>query len=110
MSQIKFKEITSENENLSSIFYTNDDLNTCARKFIKKLNDCIYKCFRKIRISDRPNKEIKKLFEKRKILRGKSDENSKDELEEVEENLAEMCAESNYNKIMEEISQIDCEE
>ena len=63
----------------------------------------VYKCFKKIRISDWPNQEIEKLFKKRKVLRSKSDDKSKLELSEAEAKLAEKCAEDNYNKIMEEI-------
>ena len=50
------------------------------------------------------------LFEKRKILRSKSDEASKADLEEVERKLDEKCAESNYKKIKEEIANIKVDE
>ena len=46
----------------------------------------------------------------RKILRNKTDEASKAELEKVEHALAEKCAKSNYDKIMDEIKDIDCED
>ena len=108
--QIKFKEITSRNGNFSEIFQSNVDLNAATEKFIKKLNDCIYQSFKKIRITERQNKEIQELFDKRKILRGKNDETSKIELKEVESKLAEKCAETNYLKIKEELGRINCEE
>jgi hypothetical protein len=79
-------------------------------KFFKKLDDCIYQSFTKIRIINRPNRNIEELFEKRKILRSKTDDESKSELEQVEIKLAEKCAQSNYDKIMEEIGDIDCEQ
>ena len=50
-AQNRFNEMTSENDSLASIFDTDDDLNTCTRKFIKKLDDYIYKCFKKIRLA-----------------------------------------------------------
>ena len=74
------------------------------------LDACIYKCFTKIRIVDRTDAELDALFAKRKILRNKTDEASKVELEKVEYSLAEKCAKSNYDKIMSEIKNIDCEE
>ena len=49
----------------------NDDLETCTKKSIKALNQCIRKCFIKIRITDKPNQEIADLFEQRRILRNK---------------------------------------
>ena len=108
--QMKFKEFTSEKGGFSDIFQSNDDLDIATEKFFRKLNDCIYKSFDKIRITERQNREIEELFDKRKILRGKNDESSRIELKEVELKLAEKCAETNYMKIKEEIGKMDCEE
>ena len=87
-----------------------DDLETCTKKFIKALNQCIRKCFKKIRITDKPNQEIEDLFDQRRILRNKKDETSIKDLEAVENKLAEKCAKENYQKIMEEVELIDCDE
>ena len=46
----------------------------------------------------------------RKVLRNKQDDESKKKLEEVEDLLADKCAEANYSKIKEEIRNIECEE
>ena len=108
--QESFKELTSVTDILSSSFRAEDDLNSCTRKFIKSLNQCIRKCFRKIRIVDKPNKEIEELFDKRRILKTKKDEISIRELESIEAQLAELCAKDNYDTIKEEIENIDCEE
>ena len=50
------------------------------------------------------NKKLNELFERRRLLRGKSskDEGAKIELESVEEALADLVAEENYLKIKEE--------
>ena len=108
--QKKFKDLTSQTGILSSAFKSGDDLDACTRQYIKNLNQCIRKCFKKIRISDRPNKEIEELFNQRRLLRNKNDETSIKELEDVERKLAEKCAKDNYHKIMEEVNNIDCEE
>ena len=50
-------------------------------------------------MSNKQNKEIEKLFCKRKELRNKSDIYSKIELEKVEIKLADLCAQANYMKI-----------
>jgi hypothetical protein len=108
--QKKFKEMTSKTDIFSSIINKEEDLNIGTKKFLKKLNECVHKCFSKVRITERTDKEIEELFVKRKILRSKNDEKSRNDLKEVEEKLAEKCAETNYKKIKEEIANIDCEE
>ena len=95
---------------MSSAFQNDDDLNTCTRKFMKGLNECIRKSFRKIRITDKPDVEIEELFRKRRILRNKKDQNSMDELDSIENELADKCAQRNYETIKEEIDNIDCQE
>ena len=108
--QRRFRELTSSTVSMSSIFDTKDDLNMATKHFIKRLNGFIHEAFRKVRISDRKNSELDKLFERRRVLRRKNDQESKEELERVEEELANKCAEENYAKIMEEIKGIDCNE
>ena len=108
--QSVFKELTSSGNFLSEIFDDKTDLNESVKLFIKKINECVKKSFRKIRITDKPNKEIEELFEKRKKLKNKNDLKSKSDLEKIETELAELCAKDNYNKIKEEIADIKCEE
>ena len=50
------------------------------------------------------------LFKMRRVLRSKSDKESKNKLEEVESKLAEKCALDNYTKITEETKDIECDE
>ena len=105
--QAKFKEMTSNSNMLTSAFENSEDLNTCTKQFLKSLNQCIRKCFKKIRIVDKPNKETEELFNQRRILKNLKDDKSKRELEEVENKLAELCAQKNYEKIKEEIDAIN---
>ena len=100
--QAKFKQLTNSSDNLSAIFDNEENLDKATELFIDKLNQYIGTCFRKIRICDKPNKQIDELFAMRKELRSKSDELSKQKLMKVEEKLADLCAENNYNKIKEE--------
>ena len=53
--------------------------------------------FKKIRITGKPNKTIEDLFNKRRILRTRSDDKSREELIKVEELLA------NLSKMMKDI-------
>ena len=90
-----FKELTSNTDFLSSVFDNDQDLNSITKKFLKRLNGVIHNSFKKIKISERPNKALEELFEKRNLLRTKSDPESRDALEQVEEELASKCAEDN---------------
>ena len=68
------------------------------------MNTSIYKCFKKIKVTEKPNKELNKLFEERKVIK------SKESLEKIQEKLAEMFAEKKRKIIMDEISGIECTE
>ena len=71
------------------------------------------KCFGKVRIKedDRDNDTaVMKLYDQRNKLRSKEDKASLKELAEVEEQLAEKCAESNYLKIKKELKDIKSDE
>ena len=74
------------------------------------MNQAIKACFKKVRICDKPNKIVDELFKKRKELRNKTDNVSKVELKQVEEELAKYCAENNFNTIKDEIDGIKPDE
>ena len=103
--QEKFTKVTNETEcHLSDIFDdNNEDLNKSTKKFMKRLDDIIKICFKKIRIKEKTNKEVEELFKRRKILKNKNDAESQNELKKVNKKLADYCSEINYNKIKEEI-------
>ena len=61
-------------------------------------------------MNDKQNKELDYLFKKRKELKIKHDDKSKEELKKVEEELANRCANDNYEKIKDEIEGVKCEE
>ena len=51
---------------------------------MKKLSKNIKTCFKKVRVSDKPNMEIEELFLKRKQLRNKTEGESITKLKEIE--------------------------
>ena len=109
--QTKFTELTSKPGIMSNIFKgENVDIERATKKFIKKLNGCMHQCFQKVRVKKKENKELDKLFNKRRVLRTKTDEDSKNELIKVDKELADKCARDNYIKIKDEIKGMDCEE
>ena len=106
--QDKFKELTTKDEELSMIFENVEDIDKATEIFINKVNKHIKSSFNKIRITEKPNKEVEELFTRRKELRNKTDDISIRELNNVELRLADLCANSNYSKIMEEIIGVTC--
>ena len=72
--QAKFKEETSNNNYLSSVFEDEEeDLEESTNKFIKRLNKLIKKCFKKIRVTKRSDKKIEELYEEWSRLQGIDD-------------------------------------
>ena len=58
VGQDAFKELTSHGTYLSEVFDSSDDINEMTKEFLKRLNNVIKNSFTKIRISDRPDKEL----------------------------------------------------
>ena len=76
--QQKFKHLTSKEGMFTNIF--NDktkDIEGISKKFLKILEGSLHQCFSKIRVKEKGNKELDSLFNKRRLLRTKSDNNSK---------------------------------
>ena len=76
-----FKEYTSKNNALSSIFESEDNLDKLTERFVHKLNGRISMNFRKIRTSTRDKPTCTELFDKMRSLKGKYDPKNKDKLE-----------------------------
>ena len=109
--QQKFKEITSIEGLFTNIFNDkSQDVNTITNRILKKLDKCLHKSFKKIRVKEKENKKLNELFEIRRRLRIKlkEDKSVEEQLEKVEEELANIVAEDNYAKIKEELKGIDC--
>ena len=107
-SLAKFKVLTSEEGILTKKVRDEDSVNVATKKLLKRINGCIYQSFKKIRITDhKEGNEISELFDKRRCLRKNSDEKSKKELEKVEEELSEKCAEKNYKVVQDELRGIE---
>ena len=111
--QKKFKIETStvmNNGELSSIFDENEDLNILAERFMKKLNNVIFKCFRKVRITEKKDEEKENILKRWNSLRAKHDLESRRELKDNEKELADKYAEEYFLKIKERIGDTDCED
>ena len=105
----KFKELTSDNKTLSSIFDTKKNVHKQSKMFLKRLQGILHQCFRKVKIKEITNKEADLLYKEQKHLKGKIDSDSKQRLAEVETKLAEIMSEDLHKIVNEEVKRIDCE-
>ena len=78
--------MTSEGQFLSEVFNNEEkDIEVKAKQFVKRLKCCISKCFMKNQIrGPKTNHKLEKLFDKRRVLKNKNDEESVKELKNVE--------------------------
>ena len=92
---------------MTSLVRKSKDVNTATIKFLKRLNGFISQSFKKIRFSEHSgDTEITKLLnKKKKNLRQKTDKESIDRLNIVEEKLTDKCAEENVRIIEDELKE-----
>ena len=106
-----FTHLTSEKGALTSIVKKSKDVNVATKKFLKRLNGYICQSFKKIQISEHSgDTDITKLFDERRKLGSKTDNESRERLVEVEEALADKCAEQNVKIIEEGLRDFECDE
>ena len=76
---------------------------------MKRLKGYIHGSFKKVKISNKPDKILNNLFEKQRILRSQKTPASKVELDILEKELADRYSEKMYQNIKHEISDMDNE-
>ena len=64
-----FKEATTKTNNRSKIFDSDKDLNTQTKKFLKRLKGFVSESFQKVKITNKPDNNLNKFYDLRKILR-----------------------------------------
>ena len=108
--QKRYKDMTSR-DILTSIVNKDEDVDILTKKLLKRLNGVIHESFKKIRIKeDNQDIIILKLFDQRRVLRTKTDENSKKLLSQINDKLAEKFADNNVKIIRDELKDIACDE
>ena len=90
---------------LSSVFDCDDDLDTLVVRFVKKVDGCIAVNFKKSRKTENKDIKTKELFDRRRILKTKDDQESKNKLARVEDEIAEHTN-KNRNIIKEELNKM----
>ena len=99
--QRKFKDYTSNTKMLSSVLDSEEDINVLTTRLIKKINDCIAMNFKKVRISQKKRGKYEVLHEKLRKLKGLEDQESKDAMEKVVEEIAAYELEK-YRQVLED--------
>ena len=105
--QEKFRQVTGKTKELTQIEDSNKDLNMATKKLLKRIDGFVHQCFKKIRVTDKVDKELEDLYDLRRELKGKDDSESKIKLKEVEEELANKYSEEMYDKIKGELKDIN---
>ena len=109
-NQEKFREATSTSTYLSEVFETTENINIQTKQFIKRLNKCIHKSFKKIRIGKRKPSEYERLYAKWTEIKHKEDNENKLESLRLETELADKFGDNIFEKIKEEIQDMNCED
>ena len=99
----KFKTETTNTTQLSQIVEMDKPLEVVTNKFMKRLKGFRHQCFKKVKIVDKTDKKLEELYNTRRLLRTKEDNNSKIELAKVDKELAEKYSEVMFKKIMTEV-------
>ena len=97
-------------EELSKIIDKHESVDKVTKKFLKRLNGFIVKHFRKIKVTEKTDKKLEEMYQKKTELKNKEDDESKKKLLELELEMAEEYSEDMYRKIHEELKGINSEE
>ena len=108
--QKQFKHDTDNTKELSNIIDKEEDIEKATKKFLKRLNGFISKHFRKVKVTNKVDKELETLYKEKAKLKTMHDSFSIKKLEEVESEMAEKYAEDMVEKIREELKGINAED
>ena len=101
--QKRFKEFTTNTKMFSTVFENGEsEVDVLTKRLMKKIDGAIAKNFRKNRVNQKQDEEEIKLFDRRRDLKDKMDEESINELKDTNEKLANKAAE-NFIKLQKEI-------
>ena len=102
-----FKEITTNNNNLSKILDEEKNLHKATSKLMKKFDKVLYKCFTKVGVKDKKTEtKQEELYNKWKKLQNKTDNESLEQSKKIEDEISEQY----FEKIKEATKDINCED
>ena len=77
---------------------------------MKRLNKTINKCFKKVRVTEKVDKEKEELFKKWKNMKNNLNDKNRSEFDELENKLVDKYGEEHMEKIKARVGNIDCNE
>ena len=86
--QKSFKQDTEDTSELSNIIDKDEDIDKITKKFVHRLDGFIKKHFKKVRVTEKVDKDLENLYKQKAELKNKDDRESKKRLEEVEAKMA----------------------
>ena len=98
VNQEKFRVATSNSPRLSEVFDTEENINIQTENFIKILDKCINKSFKKVRLGSRKPSEYETLYARWSEIRHREDISSKLESIELETELADKFVDNIFEK------------
>ena len=87
--QTNFEEYTSNTKLLSSVFNSDDDVEYSTQRLLKKIDGCIAKNLKKIRITNKTREKTDQLYDKMRELIGETDKDNNKELKDVIDLIAQ---------------------
>ena len=101
--QLRFKKEIDSTKELSEIVGKDEPVEKLAKKFLKRLDGFGHKHFKKIRVTEKIDRELEEMYSKKAELKNKTDIESKKDLEQIEEEMAIKYSEEMYQKIKSEL-------
>ena len=101
-----FKNETTNTDQLSKIVDNDKPLDIVTKELLKQIEGFVNQCFKKLKIVDKEDKQLQDLYNRRRILRTKTDEESLKQLEDLETELCNKYSEVMSAKIIGELKYI----
>ena len=101
-----FKHETNKSNQLSKLIDMNKPIDVVTKKFLKQINGFVSQCFKKVKIVVKEDKQLQDLYNERRLLRTKTDEESQKKLEELDIELANKYSEVMSEKILGELKDV----
>ena len=108
--QDRFKYETDNIRDLLKFIYKENDLDIATKKVFEKARLFWIRFITKIRITEKVDKELEELYQKRGELRNQTNAKSKKKLEYIEKIMADKYSEEMYYKIKEDLKEIKSED
>jgi hypothetical protein len=101
-----FKHETTNTDQLSKLIDMEKPIHIVTKKFLKRIDGFVNQCFKKVKIVETEDKKLQELYNTRRLLRTKTDEESQTKIEELNIDLANKYSEVMSKKILSELKNV----